>query len=51
MLFSRYRDTGPDDLDKYASYAARRMVPGDNNNLLCIGAPGCGKFRGFIIPF
>ena len=41
----------PDDLDKYASYAAHRMVPGDNNNLLCIGAPGSGKSRGFIIPF
>ena len=41
----------PDDLDKYASYAAHRMVPGDTNNLLCIGAPGSGKSRGFIIPF
>ena len=41
----------PNDLDKYASYAAHRMVPGDNNNLLCIGAPGSGKSRGFIIPF
>ena len=41
----------PDDLDKYVSYAAHRMVPGDNNNLLCIGAPGSGKSRGFIIPF
>ena len=41
----------PDDLDKYASYAAHRMIPGDNNNLLCIGAPGSGKSRGFIIPF
>ncbi len=27
------------------------MVAGDNNNLLCIGAPGSGKSRGFIIPF
>ncbi|MCI8399243.1 MAG: type IV secretory system conjugative DNA transfer family protein [Oscillibacter sp.] len=43
--------TRPDDLDKYASYAAHRMIPGDNNNLLCIGAPGSGKSRGFIIPF
>ena len=43
--------TRPDDLDKYAIYAAHRMVPGDNNNLLCIGAPGSGKSRGFIIPF
>ena len=41
----------PDDLDKYAAYAAHRMIPGDNNNLLCIGAPGSGKSRGFIIPF
>ena len=40
-----------DDLDKYAVYAAHRMIPGDNNNLLCIGAPGSGKSRGFIIPF
>lgn len=40
----------PDDPDKYAVYAAHRMVPGDNN-LLCIGAPGSGKSRGFIIPF
>ena len=41
----------PEDPDKYAAYAAHRMVPGDNNNLLCIGAPGSGKSRGFIIPF
>ena len=40
-----------DDPDKYAVYAAHRMIPGDNNNLLCIGAPGSGKSRGFIIPF
>ena len=26
-------------------YVAHRMVPGDNNNLLCIGAPGSGKSR------
>ncbi len=41
----------PEDPDKYAAYAAHRMIPGDNNNLLCIGAPGSGKSRGFIIPF
>ncbi|MEY8388920.1 type IV secretory system conjugative DNA transfer family protein [Oscillospiraceae bacterium 38-13] len=41
----------PEDPDKYAAYAAHRMVPSDNNNLLCIGAPGSGKSRGFIIPF
>ena len=41
----------PNDPDKYAAYVAHRMVAGDNNNLLCIGAPGSGKSRGFIIPF
>ncbi|MBR0311992.1 MAG: type IV secretory system conjugative DNA transfer family protein, partial [Oscillospiraceae bacterium] len=41
----------PDDPDKYALYVAHRMKAGDNNNLLCIGAPGSGKSRGFIIPF
>ncbi len=41
----------PKDPDKYDVYAAHRMKPGDNNNLLCIGAPGSGKSRGFIIPF
>ena len=40
-----------DDPDKYALYAAHTMKSGDNNNLLCIGAPGSGKSRGFIIPF
>ena len=35
--------------DKYAVYAAHRMIPGDNNNLLCIGAPGSGKSRSFIM--
>ena len=33
----------PNDPDAYALYAAHRMVAGDNNNLLCIGAPGSGK--------
>lgn len=41
----------PDDSDAFALHAAHRMVAGDNNNLLCIGAPGSGKSRGFIIPF
>ena len=41
----------PDDSDRYAIYVAHHMRPGDNNNLLCIGAPGSGKSRGFIIPF
>jgi len=41
----------PDDPDKYALYVAHRMKAGDNNGLLCIGAPGSGKTRGFIIPF
>lgn len=40
-----------DDPDRYAKYVAHPMCPGDNNNLLCIGAPGSGKTRGFIIPF
>ncbi len=36
---------------KYATYVAHRMKPGENNNILCIGAPGSYKSRGFIIPF
>ena len=40
-----------DDPEEFASYVAHRMVPGSNNNLLCIGAPGSGKSRGLIIPF
>ncbi len=50
MMLGKWKKR-PDDLDKYAAYVAHRMVPGDNNNLLCIGAPGSGKSRGFIIPF
>lgn len=41
----------PDDPDRYTLYVAHRMKPGENNGLLCIGAPGSGKTRGFIIPF
>ncbi len=50
MMLGKYKRR-PKDSDKYASYVAHRMIPGDNNNLLCIGAPGSGKSRGFIIPF
>jgi len=50
MMLGKYKKH-PDEPDKYAAYAAHHMVPGDNNNLLCIGAPGSGKSRGFIIPF
>jgi len=50
MMLGKYKEH-PDDPDRYAVCAAHRMVPGDNNNLLCIGAPGSGKTRGFIIPF
>ena len=50
MMLGKWKKR-PDDPDKYAAYVAHRMVPGDNNNLLCIGAPGSGKSRGFIIPF
>ena len=50
MLLGKYKQRD-DDPEKYALYAAHEMRPGDNNNLLCIGAPGTGKTRGFIIPF
>lgn len=50
MMLGKYKQR-PDELDKYALYVAHHMRPGDNNNLLCIGAPGSGKSRGFIIPF
>ena len=50
MLVGKYK-RHPNDTDKYALYVAHRMKPGDNNGLLCIGAPGSGKTRGFIIPF
>ena len=50
MMLGKYKKRAKDP-DKYAAYVAHRMVPGDNNNLLCIGAPGSGKSRGFIIPF
>ena len=41
----------PDDPESLSQYVAHAMVPGDNNNLLCMGAPGSWKSRGFIIPF
>ena len=50
MMLGKYKRR-PDDPDKYALYVAHRMRPGDNNSLLCIGAPGSWKTRGFIIPF
>ena len=50
MLVGKYKHH-PDDSDRYALYVAHRMRAGDNNGLLCIGAPGSGKTRGFIIPF
>lgn len=50
MMLGKYKQR-PDNLDKYALYVAHHMRAGDNNNLLCIGAPGSGKSRGFIIPF
>ena len=50
MMLGKFR-RHKDDPDKYALYAAHTMRSGDNNNLLCIGAPGSGKSRGFIIPF
>lgn len=50
MMLGKFK-RHPDDPDRYALYVAHRMKAGDNNNLLCIGAPGSGKSRGFIIPF
>jgi len=50
MVLGRWKrhEKNPDSLDMYV---AHHMIAGDNNNLLCIGAPGSGKSRGFIIPF
>ena len=50
MMLGKYKEH-EDDPPKYDLYVAHEMKPGDNNNLLCIGAPGSGKSRGFIIPF
>ena len=50
MLLGKIKER-PEDPDKYAAYVAHRMVPSENNNLLCIGAPGSWKTRGLILPF
>ena len=50
MLLGRIKER-PDDPEKYSTYVAHCMKPGENNNILCIGAPGSYKSRGFIIPF
>ena len=50
MMLGKYKQH-EDDPPKYDQYVAHEMKPGENNNLLCIGAPGSGKSRGFIIPF
>lgn len=50
MLLGRIKER-PDNPDKYSTYVAHRMEAGANNNILCIGAPGSYKSRGFIIPF
>lgn len=50
MLLGKIKER-PEDPDRYAAYVAHRMVPGENNNLLCIGAPGSWKTRGLILPF
>lgn len=50
MLLGKYK-RHEDDPDKYAAYVAHPMMAGSNNSLLCIGAPGSFKTRGFIIPF
>ena len=50
MLLGRLK-RHPDEPEKYATYVAHKMKPGENNNLLCIGAPGSYKSRGFIMPF
>lgn len=36
MLLGKIKER-PEDPDKYAAYVAHRMIPGENNNLLCIG--------------
>ena len=48
MLLGRIK-SHPDDPDRYSIYVAHRMKPGENNNILCIGAPGSYKSRGFIM--
>jgi type IV secretion system protein VirD4 len=50
MMLGKVKDH-PDDSDKYSVYVAHHMKPGNNNNLLCIGAPGSGKSRGSFSRF
>lgn len=38
MLLGRIKER-PDDPEKYSTYVAHCMKPGENNNILCIGAP------------
>ena len=50
MILGKHKDH-PKDSDKFARYVALPMIPGNNNSLLCIGAPGSFKSWGLIIPF
>ncbi len=50
ILLGKLKDDPLDD-DKYAEYVAFPYTQGLNSNILCIGAPGSGKTRGFALPF